>query len=762
MNDWRLKEIRELAVLTGMEQNPLIKKVLASPVLQARPGLIEKITRLLHVQMAVKVPEPHPFLPAPAPDDAVAHGLWVSPGRVIGGNGIGHEFHDPLHSFLQHKGVFGPAGSGKTMLSLHMTLQAHRQGIPVWWFDTEDELAPLLAHEPGILFVEMKDLRFNPFDPPPGCDPEDYIHKATTRLRELAYFRDRSVNLAREVCQELYREQGAFSIGDVYRRVAARSGRAQSQAWREARATCCDRFGEMLSAWGPTINVRRGHDIARLLERSVVWRLRNLSDDHAAFLSSYLLLWVENYRAVQYAFTLDNIFGFDEVTRITNASRERRADMSEPFFHDFARTCRKRGIGLVLATQTPGLLPLPLLANLSSWYTFRPVDSMSARVLSNSMALTREHMDYFLNLPKDKGRVVAVRHPIHPQPFLVQVAEVGVRAGSAEAIARAVEKTRQWLGPVPGEEERRPVVLQGSSGNAAKPRRDAQAAGAGATGATRSTGSGTGQTAEPAAKRKAVVARAPGAGSAEAPQSGARPAGSDAQRQGHEVRQEGRQDRDRGQARGARARALPKKEHLDYVESIAKEPFIPSTRRDQQLGLSGCKGNRIRKELGKLGLTRPHTVNTGIRGKQYLLLELTDEAYALLDAVQVKAHRTPGNGSFLHRFMQDAVCRWASGQGLPARIEEEVGGKRVDVGVQRAGPREAFEVVVEGLEKELSNLKKDFQAGYAKVTFVAERQETLDRLEQMVRDQYGERGAQAPEAAGQGRVGFARLREFVE
>lgn len=94
-------------------------------------------------------------------------------------------------------------------------------------------------------------------------------------------------------------------------------------------------------------------------------------------------------------------------------------------------------------------------------------------------------------------------------------------------------------------------------------------------------------------------------------------------------------------------------------------------------------------------------------------------------------------------------------QGFPARIEETLGEKRVDVGVCWAEKRCAVEVVIEGLDKELANLRKDLEEGWDQVVFCAEQEDTLDRLKRMIEGEYGE------EVVAEGRVAFMRFREFI-
>lgn len=56
-------------------------------------------------------------------------------------------------------------------------------------------------------------------------------------------------------------------------------------------------------------------------------------------------------------------------------------------------------------------------------------------------------------------------------------------------------------------------------------------------------------------------------------------------------------------------------------------------------------------------------------------------------------------------------------QGWTTRIESSLGEKRVDIGASRGPVMHAYEVVNEGLEKELSNLTQDLEDGWERVIF---------------------------------------------
>lgn len=198
------------------------------------------------------------------------------------------------------------------------------------------------------------------------------------------------------------------------------------------------------------------------------------------------------------------------------------------------------------------------------------------------------------------------------------------------------------------------------------------------------------------------------------------------------------------------------KAKLDYLVMCAKEPFSAVSARDKKHGISAGRGNAYRQELTAEGLLRLHRINTGRRGGQIQLTEVTNEGYKLLERYEVKVGRPAGRGGFEHRFWQQKVHEWAIRRGYPATIELEVMGKAVDVGVIWEEESTAVEVVVEGIDKELKNIGKDAESGWSKTVLCAVKQETLARLREKVLDEFGE------ELIQQGKVRFVPLSKFLE
>jgi len=164
----------------------------------------------------------------------------------------------------------------------------------------------------------------------------------------------------------------------------------------------------------------------------------------------------------------------------------------------------------------------------------------------------------------------------------------------------------------------------------------------------------------------------------------------------------------------------------------------------------------MRRQLAAEGLLRLHQISTGLRGGQPTLAELTGEGCKLLERLEVRYEHPLGRGTFEHKYWQHVVHCWAVAQGYPSQIEQEVAGKAVDVGVIWDEKRVAVEIVVEGVEKELSNLSKDLERGWDQVVFCAVQQGMLDRLRDLVLDRFGDG------LLRRDKVRFRRLSEFLK
>lgn len=674
-----LERLREKARLVRMEEHPFVVARLRSPLLWQKPKLRQQLDAFLNRQMTRQITDPHPFLPGPSRE--LAEDGDVELGSVVGGAGPEHPLRLRSTDYSTHQIVCGPSGAGKTHLLTRQSTRLAELGVAVWWFDTEDEMSPyVLANQAGdpedartVLVVNYADFRVNPFQGPQGVDARTYVTKRTHLCREELYFRDGTTNLVRQTCYDLLSRHGQCSLPGVFDHLMAQKYRTSSRTagyWESA----VSRFQELLGH-SDTYNCQTSDSLAKLVDRSVVWRLQGASDDHVAFFIDTLLLFLITYRTLNPQPGLRNLCVLDELTRVANVGRISRADISEPFLHDVTRTVRKRGIGLLTATQTLSLVPQAITSNLSTVITFRPADGHNIRAVSASLGLDR---DQAASMAELAPRRAVMRHPRYPQPLLLELPEARLPVVDKNAVDAAAQKTLDWLGQAPD------VPRTAEQGQ------------------------------EPEAAGDAHSITLPG---------------------------------------GLRIA----KRSIDYLVGIARNPFLPVTERDRVQGVSSHVGNQIRQQLQSLaeGLIRLHRAPTGAKGRVYTLTEITQAGYRLLDSLEVRYEKPRGNGSYRHRFYQHLVHEWAVRQGYPARIEDEVDGKRVDVSVVWDEHRVAVEILVEGIEKELRNFAKDVDRGFDQIVFCAVDSDTLDSLRERIESEFGH------DVVEDEIVRFVRIREFL-
>lgn len=201
------------------------------------------------------------------------------------------------------------------------------------------------------------------------------------------------------------------------------------------------------------------------------------------------------------------------------------------------------------------------------------------------------------------------------------------------------------------------------------------------------------------------------------------------------------------------------KQHLDYLEFLAQQPHLltPVGQLDEFSSLSQYKANLIRQQLIDTGpgLIRIHRIKTGRRGGPLSVVEINQAGYHLLSKLGVDCKQPVGHGGIEHVFWQYAVYRWAVEQGYPAKIEQWLSNKSVDVGVEWAEKKVAVEVALENMEKEISNLIKDLEAGWDQIVFAVLTEKELNRLKNEIAKRFGTQSIEEE------KVSFMMLNTFL-
>ena len=180
-------------------------------------------------------------------------------------------------------------------------------------------------------------------------------------------------------------------------------------------------------------------------------------------------------------------------------------------------------------------------------------------------------------------------------------------------------------------------------------------------------------------------------------------------------------------ANGGNSRARASKEELDYLESVATSVFMGATQRDESLGITSWKGNKIRGQLLKKCLVSVVAISPGGRGRTFKLLELTEHGEQFLKSYGIRIPNGRGRGSVEHQWWAWRISKWLTEKGIASTIEDESLGARVDIAVETEQGMIAIEVET-SRGHEMENISKDLEAGFSKVVSLLKNANQADKL----------------------------------
>jgi hypothetical protein len=419
----------------------------------------------------------------------------------------------------------------------------------------------------------------------------------------------------------------------------------------------------------------RGMDIEDLVSANTLIRCRGLGvDEYALIVNDTLLRLAAVMPPTQDPPKL--VVVLEEIHRMTNPERLRKADVAEAIVTDAMRTLAKSSVMLVCVDQIPHLLPPQILANSFFRATFSLFEARDLDCTQRSVGLSAEQREALRALPRG-ACVVHYANPKCPTPFVVGIPDWPLREYSAEEISA---RQRRSLAVLPWESSHPEAAVDNS------PQVEAVSS-------TKATSNNR--------QRSPLIS----------------------------------------------------KHALDYLIEIAKNQFLPVSRRDQELGIGYSQGNGLRRELLNGQLIEQATVDTHSSSKKIVNTRITEKGYALLSEMKITFEKPRGKARWEHCWHQNAIAQWARARGYHALIEHMHQGKSVDVSIDAGDRRIGAEILVSGIAKELANLRDLLD--YDEIWFCVADLPTSRALEAKIREAFG---LEAPIILE--RVRFKLFREF--
>ena len=639
--------------------------VLWQEYLVADPPLRKVIEKTLRVQLARRLGETfeseNVLLKPPAPELAAGD---YHVGRIH----YGKEDYYPLglreEEFIQHIGIFGRSGSGKTNLAYGILQELVKAGKPFLVFDWKRNYRDLLAQKDFtdmLVFTVGRDVlpfRFNPLIPPPGTSGTVWLKKLVEIMCHAYFLGEGVAILLLRAIDSLYRDRGVYkgvsgtcpTMADVRQWLRDYKVKGRESGWMESatRAVETLSFGEL----GRVLNQGPFFDPAQLLEKRVILELDALTNTDKTFLIEAFLLWIHHYRLAQESReTFKHAIVIEEAHHIL-LRKKQEATGEETVTDVLLREIRELGESIICLDQHPSLISKPALGNTYTTFAMNLKHRGDIAMIQDSLLLDSEQAGYLGRL--EVGWAIVRLQGRWFWPFLIKVPLLPVNKG---AVTDA--RLQQIMGK---RQEDLSCLLDRSTGV---------------------SGVISAKDEKPGVETGQKQAIAPISSSDK-----------------------------RGKEREACTIGLTTKQKM-LLEDIQQHPTSSITERYSRLGFSARCGHVVQRDLVSKGFVNAFNIVVG-RGR-IRALALNEKGARALGLEMDDSNRRGGPE---HRYWVQRIAEHL--QHCGCEVQKEVpagGGKAIDVVARRDGQTIAFEIET-GHSDVRANLKKCLAYGVNRVVFV--------------------------------------------
>jgi len=435
-----MQEMREalerLRPTLGARSDRLWAMYLASDREEQRE--IERTVRLLDLKRNRTAPgNGPPDLPPPEP--GVLAG-WLRLGEVRYPSVPDSPFGLERGELLQHVGIFGRSGAGKTNTVMALLRGLIEKDVPFLVFDWKRNYRDLLA-APWVpegkvaAFTAGRDLapiRLNPLRPPPGTEPRTWLKKLIEIMAHAYFLGEGVMYLLQEAIDTCYRQAGVYDGGeryptfrDVHAALKRRKVTGREANWMAStlRTTAALTFGPM----SDTVCASAETDIGDLLSRNVVLELDALTDTDKVFFVEAVMLFIHHMRLGESTRErLKHVLVVEEAHHVFLRSKQETTS-GEPITDVILREIRELGEGVVLIDQHPSQIAFTALGNTFCTIAMNLKHRADVNTISDACLLDGSSKELLGRLPV--GHAIVKLQDRWTSPFRIQVPLVPIVKG---------------------------------------------------------------------------------------------------------------------------------------------------------------------------------------------------------------------------------------------------------------------------------------------------------------------------------------------
>jgi hypothetical protein len=654
---------RKLRPIVGEQLDILWQEYLVADVDSRQT--IERMLRVMLAQRLAETFESEQILLKPPPRD-VADGQYLVGTIHYGKDGF-YPFSLREDEFIQHIGIFGRSGSGKTNLAYLLLQGLAKAGKPFLVFDWKRNYRDLISSpvfSDLVIFTvgrSVAPFHFNPLIPPPGTQATVWLKKLIEIMCH-AYFLGEGVTvLLMRAIDDLYRQAGLYAgqpkyyptMANVRDWLLAYKAKGRESGWMESamRAVEVLCFGEM----GGVLNSPRPFDAAGLLDRRVILELDALTNADKTFLIESFLLWVHHYRLAQEAREdFKHAIVIEEAHHIL-LRKKQEVTGEEAVTDILLREIRELGESVICLDQHPSLISKPALGNTYTTFAFNLKHRGDIAMIQDCLHLDGEQAGYLNRL--EVGWAVAKLQGRWFFPFLIKLPLVQLKKGSVtdDHIRRRLLATEEFNDLATCRQESDSPPISSREGDSV-----------------------------------------PGASE-------------DREIQGIPIK--GKDEESNGE-KGCAIQLTT--QERQFLMDVWDRPTSTITDRYHSFGLSPRRGTGLQKRLLNRSLIASCPVVIG--RSRIKVLALTDAGKAALGIDEPDADRLGGPE---HRYWKKRLADHLKANGYDVTEEYPIGGgKTIDLVAERDGKRTALEVET-GNSNATANVEKCLSAGFQEVIVVA-------------------------------------------
>jgi hypothetical protein len=599
---------------------------------------------------------------------------------LLGRDPSGHDIYVPLQWLVSGLLIAANTGGGKSVLLCWLLLQIVQHGCVVWASDMYKsqirQWRPLFRRTGvDLIVLRASDWKYNLLQAS-HCDPRKHLSMVLDLLMRGLALPPRARTILQQGCHSLYQQFSVWNgrtdaypcLFDLYEWVRSTGG--LNAAAREA---ILDRLGALLGSLTPQCAAyRKGWNPVDLARFSIDFEMRGSSE-----LVKQLLLEPALYTLLHHQLDYGTVnapielfVAFEDSQRFFDAHQSSAAEITP--MDELAGVIRGSGKGLGVIVQTMQGVSRRLIPNLATKIMGRQGSHEDYRRLGADLAMNPQQIDWARRNLKPGVFVAQVAEGNWREPFVLTVPFVKTPVVVSDKEVADSVRALDGLAVVPASEFARwePHHLIHIAG------------------------------------------RVPAPGPARAPQAAVK-----------------NPDHPASDPARVSAQAPPvSKEALDYLQFALQEPFLKINERDEKLGLSAWKGNRIRDELASKGLIKTVPVNPGPRGTRSLLIQLTEQGRNLAASLGMKVSQGHGRGGILHQWWTHTIVEWLRANRFEPIIEDDSVGARVDIRVPIPPDHHLAIEIETSPGNESHNIQKDLEAGYDQVLSLSKEPGQLSRV----------------------------------